>query len=111
MRRRSRTLDALNLEMDGVLADDPEMFGESMDYFVYGYRHAVSDLARLEVPSEVLEAVCVPIVRALVEAGLDEETAEARAREIAPEAVRRAWTEMFDLRRGEPGGARKPPQT
>lgn len=111
MRRRSETLDALNVEMDGVLADDPEMYGETMDYFVYGYRLAVSDLARLEVPQDVLEAVALPVARVLAEAGLSEEAAATRAAEIAPEVIRRAWTEMFDLRRGEPGGARKPPQT
>ena len=95
----------------GVLADDPEMYGETMDYFVYGYRLAVSDLARLEVPQDVLEAVALPVARVLAEAGLGEEAAATRAAEIAPEVIRRAWTEMFDLRRGEPGGARKPSQT
>lgn len=108
MRRRSETLDALNVEMDGVLADDPEMYGERMDYFAYGYRLAVSEVARLDVPSDVLDAVAVPIARALAEAGLGEEVAATRAAELAPEAIRRAWVEMFDLRRGEPGGARKP---
>src|SRR5699024_1717391 len=108
MRRRSETLDALNVEMDGVLADDPEMYGESMDYFVYGYRLAVSDLARLEVTQDVLEAVALPIARVLAEAGLGEEAAANRAAGVAPAVRRRAWPEVFDLRRGEPGGARKP---
>lgn len=108
MRRRSEMLEALNAEMDNVIADDPEMYGTTLDFFVYGYRLAVSDVARAEVPSDVLDAVCVPIARALTEAGMSEEAALAAAREVAPESIRRAWVEMFNLRPGEPGGARKP---